>query len=131
MRLKSSTDCGGLKRINAEVCDIAPALLGGVMPGQAAFGVKTAPATDTPGSDAFGAFQPVSGSGYNNTTYVLNYNEDRSTGVTSAFGDPFLDTAGVPASNKNVQLTFGASISDSTPAGEYSTALSMIATGKF
>lgn len=100
-------------------------------PGQARFGVKTAAATDTPGADALGGFQPVEESGYNDATFVLNYSEDNTSGVTSVFGDPFLDTLGAPASNKNMQLTFGASIDDTTPAGDYATALNMVATGKF
>ncbi len=80
-----------------------------------------------------GTYQPVALSGYNNSTFALNFTSgaNPSTGVTSTFGDPFLDTAGAPANNKNMQLTFGATIADNTPAGAYSTDLSLIATGKF
>lgn len=131
VRLKSATDCGGLKRVGASVCDIVPALTGDITAGQAKFGVKTATATDTPSTTANGAFQPVTGSGYGNTAYALNYLANNSSGVTSAFGDPFLDTNSAPANNKNMALTFGASIGNDTPAGLYSTNLSLIATGKF
>lgn len=130
VRLKSNTACGGLKRVEATTCDIAPALTGGVAAGQARFGVR-AVATANTGTNPNGIFQVVDGSNYNDSTYALNYLADNSSGITSAFGDPFLDTDGAPANGKNMQLTFGASISNSTPAGLYSTDLSMIATGKF
>lgn len=133
IRLKSTAaDCGGLLRAGAPTaCDIAPALNTGITAGQAKFGVLTATATNTPATDAAGVLQPVTGSGYNDTTYALNYDENDTTGVTSIYGDPFLDTDDAPANNKNMELTFGASVSNQTPAGLYSTNLSMIATGKF
>lgn len=133
VRLKSNAaGCGGLLRAGAPAaCDIAPALDDGITAGQAKFGVLTAAATDTPDTDASGALQPVTGSGYNNSTYALNYDDEDETGVTSIYGDPFLDTNNAPANNKNMQLTFGASVSNQTPAGLYSANLSMIATGKF
>jgi hypothetical protein len=56
---------------------------------------------------------------------------DGTTGVTSTYGDSLLDTANLPVNNKNVQITFGASVSNLTPAGLYSADLSLIATGKF
>lgn len=128
--LKSNAvGCGGLVRAGAPgSCDILPALTGGVTQGEAKFGVKTATATNSAGATAVGALVPVTGSGYNNTTYALNYVSGDATGVTSTFGDAFLDTAGAPANNKNVALTFGVSISNSTPAGLYSVDLGMIAT---
>lgn len=123
--------CGGLKRAGAPAaCDILPALTGGVAQGEAKFGVKTSTATGT-GTSPTGAFQPVTGSGYNDTTYALNYVAGNATGVTSTFGDPFLDTDGAPVNNKNMALTFGVSVTNSTPAGLYSADLSLIATGKF
>ncbi len=130
VNLKSGTVCGGLKRASAAGCDIVPALTGGITAGQAKFGVRTATASGTDGS-ATGTLAPVTGSGYNNTTYALNYLANNSSGVTSPFGDPFIDTAGAPANNQNMQLTFGASIANNTPAGRYATDLSMIATGRF
>lgn len=130
IRLKSGTACGGLKRVEATACDITPALTGGVAVGQAKFGVRAAAIADT-GTNPTGTFQVVDGSNYNDTTYALNYLANNSTGITSPFGDPFLDTDDGPANNKNMRLTFGASISNSTPAGLYSTDLSLIATGKF
>ena len=133
VRLKSNAlNCGGLLRAGApSACDIAPALTSGISEGQAKFGVRTATATDTPAVGAMGTYQPVTGSGYNDTTYALNYVSGNATGVTSIFGDPFLDTNNAPANNKNMALTFGASVNNGTPAGTYSADLSLIATGKF
>lgn len=135
VRLKSSaTGCGGLIRAGAPTaCDILPALNTGLDKdaNEAKFGVKTSDATDVAGVNANGSFMPASGSIYNNLTYAFNYASDNATGVTSAFGDPFLDTDSAPVNNKNMQLTFGVTTSNSTPAGSYSTDLGLIAVGKF
>jgi len=132
--LKSSaTGCGGLLRAGAPgECDILPAIADSITEGQAKFGVMTTAATDTPAvAGATGALQPVTGSGYGTTDFFLGYETGDASGITSTYGDPFLDTAGAPANNKNMQLTFGASVSNDTPAGLYSTDLRLIATGKF
>lgn len=137
VRLKSNAlNCGGLMRAGApSACDILPALNSGINPAanEAKFGVKTATATSTTGQEATanGTLAPADGSFYNNTTYALNYIAGNGTGVTSPFGDPFLDTADAPVTSKNMELTFGASVSNNTPAGAYSADLSMIAVGKF
>jgi Na+-transporting NADH:ubiquinone oxidoreductase subunit NqrF len=73
----------------------------------------------------------VSGSGYNSSTYLMNFTSGDSAGVTGPYGDDFLDTNSAPINNMNMDLTFGASISSNTPAGLYTTSLSLIATGKF
>lgn len=130
INLKSATDCGGLKRFGASVCDIAPALQTDILAGQAKFGVKIGTASGTDGS-ATGIIQPVSGSGYGTGAFALNYLGTNATGVTSPIGDPFLDTGGAPVNNQNMTFIFGASVTNSTPAGSYATSLSMIATGKF
>ena len=134
VRLKSNAaNCGGLLRAGApSACDIAPALTGGTIAGgDAKFGVLAAAAADpVDATSPSGTFQVATGATYNNTTYEFNY-VDSNSGVTSAYGDPFLDTDGDPVNNRNMLLTFGASISNSTPAGRYSADLSMIATGTF
>lgn len=132
VNLKSNTvGCGGLKRAgDPEACDIVPALSGGIVAGQARFGVKVAPAADT-GVDPSGVLHAADGSVYGGSQFMLNYIASNATGVTSIFGDPFLDTDGKPANNKNVALTFGASVANNTPAGSYSADLSLIAAGKF
>ena len=133
VNLKSATDCGGLKRAVATGCDITPAgtSTDNITAGQAKFGLKVAAAADLAGGKSVGAYQAATSSTYDSSVFRLNYNSDKSVGVTSSYGDPILDTAGAPANNKNVQLTFGASAANNTPAGLYSTDLSMIATGKF
>ncbi len=134
--LKSSAiDCGGLVRVGgvAGNCDIKPATAG-ITSGNALFGVKTGTAAAAAGvtTPDPGTLQPYPTSGYNSSTFLLNYNAvGNATGVTSTFGDKFLDTDSKPADSINMPLTFGASVNNNTPAGLYSVDLSMIATGKF
>ncbi len=138
IRLKSNaTDCGGLLRAGAApgTCDILPALDQGITAGttDARFGVKTATATGSTGVGIVpsGTLVPAAGSLYSNTDYALNFVSGNATGVTSTFGDPFLDTGGEVANNQNMALTFGVKVNNDTPAGAYSADLSMIAVGKF
>lgn len=129
--LKSNAlGCGGLLRAGGAPgnCDIAPAGTGGISNGQAKFGVKTGTVTDV-GTNHNGTIRPMGS--YNNSTFALNFDENDATGVTSTYGDPILDTNNAPVNNKNMNLIFGAAISNSTPAGRYSTDLSLVATGKF
>lgn len=124
--------CGGLTRAGAlGACDIKPATAG-ITSGNALFGVKTsAPFATADYTNAMGTLEPAGGSVYNNTNFTLGYVSGDATGTTSTYGDPFLDTSGGPIDNQNMKLTFGASISNNTPAGTYSTDLSLIAVGKF
>lgn len=127
--LKSNTlGCGGLVRAGATNCDISPALNTDVtdLDTTAKFGIKTTAATG-----GTGALQPVTTSIYSPTAFKMNWVVGDTTGVTSTFGDPFLDTNGLPATNKNMELKFGASVVNETPAGLYSADLNLIATGKF
>lgn len=131
--IKSSNACGGLMRLGAAGCDIAPAgITTGVTDSVAAFGLRTAAAATDPSDiddgEATGTLQ-AAGS-YNDTQYRFNF-VDATEGVTSTYGDELLNTDGAPVNNKNMQLTFAAGITNQTPAGLYSTDLSMIATGKF
>lgn len=136
VRLKSSAPCGGLMRAGTDECDIVAAGENNVVANDnsARFGVRT---DDEGSKNATGALNPIGllqpriGSIYNDTTYAFDYDENHETGVTSPFGDPFLDTNNLPATGKNMELTFAASVSTNTPAGLYSTDLSMIAVGKF
>lgn len=130
--LKSGTPCGGLSRFGVATCDIAPALALGVDANSARFGVTTSDPTDAvgaAGAELSGTLRPVGN--YNNTTYALNYLQNNTSGVTSTYGDPFIDTDNAPVNNKNMQLTFAVAVTNQTPAGLYSTDLSLIATGKF
>ncbi len=143
VRLKSNAlNCGGLLRAGAPgACDIAPALAGGIDPTNTAlFGIRTSTAFPTDGvANANGLFVPVSEldeedepfTYYSNANFAMRFVENNTTGVTSTYGDPFLDTAGAPVNNQNMQLTFGVTVSNDTPAGTYSADLSLIAVGKF
>jgi hypothetical protein len=126
VNLKSNaTGCGGLIRAGApSECDISPiTTAGAISSGAAQFGLKLANITN--GS---GTINPVAN--YNTTTYFMNY-VDGNTGVTSTYGDPIYNTDDKPVSDGSVDLTFGANVSNDTPAGTYSATLSLIATGKF
>lgn len=132
VNLKSSAvGCGGLiNSSDPSECYITPALNTGIAGGEAKFGVMADALADA-NTNPIGAFDVVSASDYNDTTYALNYVSGDATGVTSTYGDPFLDTAGAPANNKNVLITFGAGAAAGTPAGNYSTDISLIATGTY
>src|SRR5690606_27959110 len=131
--LKSdAAGCGGLinssKKDDCFIGPVTSALSATFDAGDALFGLKVvADADPDSGSKSSGVFQIRPLSGYNDTTYLLNYDDEEESGVTSVFGDPILDTNGAPASNKNKKLTFGASISNDTPAGKYSANMSLIA----
>lgn len=139
--LKSNTlGCGGLARAGApsfaEGCGIAPALAGGVADGQAKFGVKVGTAAAAAGAPASSgtlrAYHNVSDVAYyDDTTFKMNWVSGDGTGVTSTYGDPFLDTNSLPVNNMGMPIIFGASAANNTPAGRYSADLSLIATGKF
>lgn len=130
--LKSDVSgCGGMRLVGGANgnCYIAPALQTNITFGQAKFGLIANAETD--GTNPNGTFQIVPASGYDDEDYALNYAGDELTGVTSTYGDPLLNTAGGPVNNKNMKLTFGASITNQTPAGRYAANLSLIATGTF
>ena len=141
VRLKSSTiDCGGLLLNGGDNC-IAPAISNGEVENprginlnandnSEGFGVIVGAADDT-GANPDGIFGVAAGSIYDSSIYAFNFITRNLTGVTSTFGDPFLDTGNGPAAGKNVEMTFGATVSNQTAAGEYSTTLDLIAVGKF
>lgn len=137
VRLKSNAfQCGGLLRAGAtgNNCDIEPALDRGIEPGknQSRFGVKTSDASLLDIANiSSGSLGPASGSFYGNDNYAMNFVSNEQSGVTSTFGDPFLDTAGQPANRKSMELFFAATVNNQTPAGTYSADLSMVAVGKF
>lgn len=129
VRMKSdAVSCGGLLLVGGTAgnCYIAPAGSSDFSAGAAKFGVKVATAAD--GSNPNGTINLASP--YNATTYAMNY-VDATTGVTGVYGDPIFNTDDKPVNNKNQKLTFGASISNQTPAGKYQASLSLVATGKF
>ena len=124
--LKSSAACGGLALYGTGACNIAAAGNAGTFAANAAkFGVKLTLPVDnaTNGTIALD-------SDYDTSDYRLNYTTP-GTGVTSTYGDPIYTTSGGSANNLNTMLTFGASATNATPAGKYSTNISLIATGTF
>lgn len=129
--LKSdAADCGGLVRAGAS----SKALGCGITP------LGTAAATIADNSAKFGlklaglgaATGTVQGTnGYDATNFYLRYAAGNGTGVTSTYGDKIFDTNNAPVNDGTADLKFGANISNVTPAGTYSAAFSLIATGKF
>jgi len=134
VNLKSSaTNCGGLVNIESPSgCYISPAPSGGFSAGTADFGVKLGTAAATASdSSATGTLEAAGGSSYNTSNYFMHFVAGNATGVTSPYGDPLLDTNSAPVNNMNMPLTFGASISNNTPSGEYQSTLNLVATGQF
>lgn len=134
VNLKSGNTCGGLKRATATDCDISAAMASAAAAGQPRIGITVSPTNGTLDSGTSFGIMAVAGGGspfYNGSDYKLNYTSGGASGVTSAFGDSILDTAGKPVTNKNATITFGASINAQTPAGLYSNDYSLIATGKY
>lgn len=144
VNLKSdAANCGGLYRNNlhdAAHCNIGPqntATTGDVAIGSALFGLKVGSPSAAPLPNAGGAgsstgtFEAASGGNYNATKYYIDADNTNATGVTSTYGSQLLDTNGTQTSNVNIPITFGASISPTTPAGVYGANFSMIATGTF
>lgn len=130
VNLKSNTTgCGGLSRVGADSfaagCGIAPlTAAGAINTGDAKFGVKLGGLTATTGSlNAVGS--------YNTSNYYINWVSGDATGVTSPYGDPIYNTNSAPVNVGKADLTFGANISNVTPAGNYSATMNLIATGKF
>jgi hypothetical protein len=137
--LKSdATGCGGLE-LNGNTSSqcIAPISSGTGGFGsshEVGFGVETGTAYGTTSdTNDTGSLIPYASSGYSTGTYNLNYASDNTTGITSPYGDPFLETGSTPGpvNNQNMELTFGAVASPNTAAGNYSANMDMIATGTF
>lgn len=133
--LKSGNDCAGLMRSGATVCEIAANTTDqegtsnkGFDAGSALFGITVSTGANEP-AGASGTFQ--SAAFYSSSLFLLDYASGGASGVTSPFGGEVLNTNSAPANSKNAQITFGASISNDTPAGLYSNDFSLIATGKF
>lgn len=131
VNLKSdATGCGGLLREGsgtvADRCSIAPITTPSSVStiSDAQFGLKLASLDAATGTVA------ASGS-YNTTHFFMNYVDGDATGVTSPYGDPVYNTDSEPVDDGTANLTFGAAIDSTTPAGKYSADFSLVATGKF
>jgi hypothetical protein len=128
-----ASQCGGL--VNTEdSSDCIPALASGFTSGAAGFGVETgaSSASATSGdSNATGVIDPATG--YTDSSYFLDFTSGAtpSTGDTSAYGTPILNTDGAPVNDMNMPLIFAAASNNNTPAGEYAAQENLIATGIF
>jgi hypothetical protein len=139
VNLKSDAeDCGGLYRngvSDAGHCNIGPQdddTSATVAAGTAKFGLRVGSAAAAAGAPASGGtLQIATGSNYDATEFYIDALADNTAGVTSPYGSPLLDTNGTQTSDLNIPITFGASISGTTPAGSYGANLNMIATGTF
>lgn len=136
--LKSNTTtCGGLSRVGAASfaagCGVPAqaSMSGDIAQGTAGIGIKGATATSETANGGVATGDYALETDYSTSAYRMRYASDNSSGVTSTYGDPILNTAGAPASNKEMTLTFGATISPNTPAGRYTANYSLIATGTF
>jgi hypothetical protein len=135
VNLKSdATSCGGLYLngvADAAHCNIAPqtTAASSFTAGTPKFGIKVGSSTTASGGTANGTL--AAAGSYDSSNFYIDAASDNSTGVTSTYGSPLLTTGGTQSSDLNIPITFGASISPSTPAGKYGANLSMIATGTF
>jgi hypothetical protein len=130
--MKIDNSCGGLTRNSGTSCDIAAQ---GTSPANAAALLGTgklglnvgAGSGVSPTSGSITSLAPYSTA----SSYGLNYVSGNATGVGSTYGDPIFNTGGNPIANYNVPLTFAASASTSTPAGNYSANFFLTAAGTF
>ena len=130
VRMHNSNSCGGLSVDGGTTCDIPPVNAGGATPfamlaGTAAFGMNI--------SSGIGGTGTVTPDGNYYDGNIAHFAMDSTTSgsnVTTTYGDAIASSTG-PVSNVNNQLTFGATASNSTPAGLYSANLALIATGTF
>ncbi len=131
--LKSdATGCGGLLRDGtgtpAQRCGISPVTtqgsvtaISGAEFGMLVGGLGGSSSTST-------ALESTS---YDGTHYYMNYQAGDASGVTGPYGDKIFNTSGGPVDQGTANLTFGAAISNLTPAGNYSANFNLIATGTF
>lgn len=133
VNLKSGAiSCGGLVLTSNGACNILPlttataAATVGADTTKTGFGVKLSGNV----TDAVNGELRMLGS-YEATNYYMNYVAGNATGVTSVYGDSVFDTNGTQTNDLSMDLTFGATIANNTPAGRYSADLSLIATGTF
>jgi hypothetical protein len=128
VRMKNGNACGGLSKDGGTTCGIAPvgAAAAAIAAGQAKFGLRiAASSTETGGSGSLTPIAPYDD--------VANYGMDASTAndnVTTTYGDTILST-NAPLNGVDNTLTFAASAATTTPAGVYTAAMSLIATGSF
>lgn len=134
--LKSNAlGCGGLFRNGVLAnCEIGPqtSAAGNVVAGTAGFGLEVGTVTAPGNAIAGDMIGTLTSSGsYSNSKYFMDFVTGDASGVTGPYGSALFSSVGAPVSNKNIPLTFGATINNNTPAGVYGANLSLIATGTF
>jgi hypothetical protein len=139
INLKSdAAGCGGLylNGVNdGSNCHISPkTTAGAIAAGDANFGLEVgtpavALAANGGAGGGTGTGNIANNGSYNGSTFYMNF-VDANDGVTSTYGDPIFHATGA-VDSVNVPVTFGASISNTTPAGVYGATLSLIAVGTF
>ena len=130
IRMHNSNACGGLSVDGGTTCDIPPVNAGGATPfamtaGTAGFGMNI-----SLGTSGTGTITPDGNYYDGNVAHFAMDSTTSGSNVTTTFGDNIASSTG-PVSNVNNTLTFGATASNSTPAGLYSANLALIATGTF
>lgn len=117
--------CAGLALYGTGTCSIAAAgTTGSFIAGAGKFGVRATLPTTNDGSDNNGIIALEDE--YDTSDYRLD-----ASAAIGTYGSPLFNTSGGYANNRNVTLTFGATAAPNTPAGKYSAAISLIATGTF
>lgn len=117
--------CAGLALYGTGACSIAAAgTTGSFTAGAGKFGVRATLPTTNDGSDNNGIIALEDE--YDTSDYRLD-----ASAAIGTYGSPLFNTSGGYANNRNVTLTFGATAAPNTPAGKYSAAISLIATGTF
>lgn len=120
-----TSSCAGLALNGTGDCNIAAAgTTGTFSAGAGKFGVKLTLPTTNDDSDNKGIIGVATG--YDTSDYRFD-----GTNIVGTYGDPLYNTSGGGVSNKDTKLTFGATAAPNTPAGKYSTSISLIATGTF
>lgn len=125
VRMKNSNTCGGLSDNGGTICYIpaAGSAAKTFTAGTADYGLSVA--TSTSGD---GAVTPIAP--YNQAGKFAMDNTSVPDNITTTYGSP-IATSGGPCSGVNNTLTFAAAASSVTPAGIYTAAMMLIATGTF
>ena len=125
VRMKNNNACGGLSGDGGTTCYIpaAGAAAKTFTAGTADYGLNVA--TSTGGTGSMSPLAPYATSG----KYAMD-NTSTPENITSTYGSP-IASSGSPCSNVSNTLTFAAAASSTTPAGIYTAAMMLIATGTF
>jgi hypothetical protein len=125
VRMKNGNACGGLSDDGGATCNIPP--------------VGASAATIVAGTADFGLYVGTSSGGvgtvnpdapYNTTNEYAMDNSSLPDNIITTYGSQIASTAGA-VNNVNTPLTFAATASNTTAAGIYTAAMTLIATGTY